>query len=420
MNFKGKKLLILGGANLHCKLVKAAKEMGIYTIVTDYLADSPAKKIADKSYMIDIKDIDGIVKMCKEEKVDAVLSTHLDPCQRPYYEVCHRLGLPCYIDTWEQVYTLTDKDAFKACCVKNGVDIIPTYNNKNLSEAELPVLIKPAHSRGSRGQTVCYSLDETEKAIALAEAESDNKKAIIEKYMGNNNDFTMTYVFNDGVAYMTKTSDRYLGDIELGLEKVGIGTISPSYYTDMYLENVESKVLRMLRDLKIKNGPVFMQGFVDGDTVRFYDPGFRFPGSEYDTMFEKVWNIDIMKMMVCFAFTGKIKDDYGKLNHQLARLKGKTVITLFPPMKSGYIAKIEGLEEIANMPQVVGYTLRHDVGETVGFTRDVNQRFGEFDIIGENSEELKKAIEKVQKTLKILDENGKNLLYGELKIEQIH
>ncbi len=420
MDFNGKKLLILGGANLHCKLVKAAKEMGIYTIVTDYLTESPAKKIADKSYIIDINDIDGMVKMCKEENVDAVLSTHLDPCQRPYYEICHRLGLPCYIDTWEQVYTLTDKDAFKELCVKNGVDIIPTYCMENLSEAEFPVLIKPAHSRGSRGQTVCYSLNETEKAITLAEAESDNKKAIIEKYMGNNNDFTMTYIFKDGVAYMTKTSDRYLGDLELGLEKVGIGTISPSYYTDMYTEKVESKVLKMLCDLKIKNGPVFMQGFVDGETVRFYDPGFRFPGSEYDTMFEKIWNIDIMKMMVCFAFTGKMKDDYGELNHQLALLKGKNVITLFPPMKSGYISKIEGLEEIANMPQVTGYTLRHNVGETVGFTRDVNQRFGEFDIIGENLDELKKIIEKVQNVLNVLDENGNNLLYGELKVEQIH
>ncbi len=420
MDFKGKKLLILGGANLHCKLVKAAKEMGVYTIVTDYLEDSPAKKIADKSYMIDIKDIDGIVKMCKDEMVDAVLSTHLDPCQRPYYEVCHRLGLPCYIDSWEQVYTLTDKDAFKACCAKNGVDIIPTYSKGNLNEAEFPVLIKPAHSRGSRGQTVCYNLNETEKAIALAEAESENKKAIIEKYMGNNNDFTMTYIFKDGEAYMTKTSDRYLGDIELGLEKVGIGTISPSYYTEMYIEKVEERVLQMLEDLKIKNGPVFMQGFVDGDTVRFYDPGYRFPGSEYDKMFEKICDIDIMKMMVHFAFTGEITDNYGKLNHQLALLNGKSVITLFPPVKSGYIAKIEGLDKISNMPEVVGYTLRHEVGESVGFTKDVNQRFGEFDIIGKDLEELKLLIGKVQKTLKILDENGKNLLYGELKIEKIH
>lgn len=33
----GKKLLILGGANLHCDLVIAAKNLGVETFVTDYL-----------------------------------------------------------------------------------------------------------------------------------------------------------------------------------------------------------------------------------------------------------------------------------------------------------------------------------------------------------------------------------------------
>ena len=44
MNYKDKKLLVLGGAFQHCKLVKEAKELGIYTIVSDYLLpeDSPA------------------------------------------------------------------------------------------------------------------------------------------------------------------------------------------------------------------------------------------------------------------------------------------------------------------------------------------------------------------------------------------
>ena len=50
-NLKGKKLLILAGAGVHNKVVRAAKEMGIYTIVTDYLPDSPAKELADESWM---------------------------------------------------------------------------------------------------------------------------------------------------------------------------------------------------------------------------------------------------------------------------------------------------------------------------------------------------------------------------------
>lgn len=54
MNYKGKKLLVLAGAGPHTKVVEAAKEMGIYTIVADYLPASvysPAKLIADESIM---------------------------------------------------------------------------------------------------------------------------------------------------------------------------------------------------------------------------------------------------------------------------------------------------------------------------------------------------------------------------------
>lgn len=54
-----KKILILGGTAQQIKLVEAAKKMGVYTIVTDYLVDSPAKKVADEAWMLNIKDVDS-------------------------------------------------------------------------------------------------------------------------------------------------------------------------------------------------------------------------------------------------------------------------------------------------------------------------------------------------------------------------
>ena len=59
---KQKKLLILAGAGIHSKVAEAARDMGIYTIVADYLADSPAKQIADEALLCDIFDIDTLVK----------------------------------------------------------------------------------------------------------------------------------------------------------------------------------------------------------------------------------------------------------------------------------------------------------------------------------------------------------------------
>lgn len=96
--YMGKKLLILGGAGVHCKVVNAAKELGVYTIVTDYLplGESPAKQISDEAWQIDIMDIDRITEKCHAEKVDGVLAFCLDPAQIPYQRICERLGVPCY------------------------------------------------------------------------------------------------------------------------------------------------------------------------------------------------------------------------------------------------------------------------------------------------------------------------------------
>ena len=161
MDFQNKKLLILAGAGVHTKVVRAAKEMGIYTIVTDYLEDSPAKKAADEAWMYDIFDVEGIVKKCKEIGIDGVLNFCIDPAQWPYLEICERLGLPCYASR-DQLEVLTKKISFKEYCTAHGVDVIPEYTLDDIIEdkAEYPLFIKPSVNRGSRGQYVCYSKEE--------------------------------------------------------------------------------------------------------------------------------------------------------------------------------------------------------------------------------------------------------------------
>lgn len=175
MDLKGKRLLILAGAPVHCKVVEAAKAMGVTTIVTDYLENSPAKKIADESWMLNITDVDGIVTKCKQEKIDGVLNFCIDPAQRPYVEICEKLGLPCYGNA-KQVHIMTDKPTFKKFCVDNGLDVIPTYTIEDVvsDNVEYPVFIKPTDSRGSRGQAVCNSKEDTLLAVENAARESDN------------------------------------------------------------------------------------------------------------------------------------------------------------------------------------------------------------------------------------------------------
>ena len=417
-DLKGKKLLILGGAFQHCKLVEAAHELGVYVIVTDYLApeQAPAKQIADKFYMHNITDIDDIVAMCREEKIDGVISTSLDACQRPYQQICEKLGVHCF-GTAEQYNILTDKNVFKEYCRKNGVDVIPEYAEEDFANCDIcarkvtfPVFIKPCDSRGSRGQSICYDYDEAKKGIEFAKNESATGKIVIEKYMGQNNDFSMTIIVVNGKAYPFRTVDRILGKYEDGLDKLAVGAVMPSVFTDLYMKNVHHKVEALIKDIGLINAPVFMQGFVDNDTVRFYDPGLRFPGGEYERMFKYAMGKDLFYPLIEYVLTGEVSADTFDLSDGDILLNGKIAVQVLPTLCAGKIGSIIGIDDIKDHSNVVSVFEKYSVGDEIKETHNVNQRFCEIDVVCDDAAQMRDTVAWIYETLKIFDENGNNMI----------
>lgn len=409
--YAGKKLLILAGAGPHCKVVDAAKEMGVYTIVTDYLkdSDSPAKIIADESWMLNIMDVDAIVEKCKSESIDAVLNFCIDPAQKPYQQICERLGLPC-IGNSEQFHIFTDKLTFKRKCIECGVDVIPEYTVEDIhnGKVQYPVLIKPAESRGSRGQTICYSRQEVEGAVSFAEKESSNQKIVIEKYMGGKPDFSMAYLVADGVPYLVRTADRHLGDRSSGMDRQTVTSISPSRFTEMCLKNVDKRVSDFIKTLGIKNGPVLMQGFIDGSTIRFYDMGLRFPGNEYERLYTYATNMNLMKSMIKFALGEGVDTFDGNLSGSY-NLNGHRILQIMVNIVPGEISEVQGIDAVMSHPDVIDLQQRHFAGDVISASGDIKQRACEVDILIKDDNRIEEMISYIQNTIKYIDTNGNNM-----------
>lgn len=410
MDLNRKKLLILGGTPQHCKLVEAARRLGVYTIVTDYLPDSPAKAICDEAWMLDVKDVEGLAAMCRRTGVDGVISGYIDPCQRPYEELCRCLGLPCY-GTQEQFLRMTDKHAFKRMCVENGVDVIPEYTQADIAagRVEYPVFVKPVDSRGSRGQTVCYSQEELEAAVAFARRESSNGDILIEKYMRFAHEFQVTYFFVEGEPYLIRTVDSYCGSEANHLEKVVACAVSPSKYTASYLSSAHEKVVQMFHRLGLRNGPVFMQGFEDNGTFRFFDPGLRFPGVDYELVYKAVFGADLMEAMVRIALTGGCPGS--RIPEDGVWLAGKRCAVLFPTVSAGVVGRIEGVEEIRRDRRVISYQPRCGLGDEIEWAYNVNQRCAEIDVLGVNTGDLRDAVGAIGSALRIWDTEGRDMIF---------
>lgn len=403
-----KKILILGGAQVHCKLVEAAHEMNLYVIVTDYLKkdESPAKLIADKSYDIDINDTQEIVRVCREEGIDGVLTTHLDPCQKPYQKICRELGLPCF-GTERQFEYLTNKHMFKKICRKYGVDIIPEYTEEDIYEDRVayPVFVKPVDSRGSRGQRKCENKEQTLEAIKIAGAESSNGDFIIEKYLGDKEEIQVTYFFINGTPCLIRTTDSFHGSGKM--RNVITHSVSPSRYTMELKADTHEKIVKMLKEIGIMNGPVMMQGFYDDGIFRVFDPGLRFPGVDYERIYKKEYKIDLLKLMLEYSLTGSMPQVV--LDEDSVFLNGKQAGILFPLISAGTIKKIEGFTELKEDTRVISILPRHKEGDNVKWTYDINQRLCEIDILFEK-QNASEVLEEIFTNLKVLDKNGKNML----------
>ena len=179
----------------------------------------------------------------------------------------------------------------------------------------------------------------------------------------------------------------------------------------MYLDNVHDKVVNALKSVGIKNSPIFMQGFIDGDTVRFYDPGIRFPGTEYEKLLYKATGINLMKAMIALSLGGEI-DDYCEDLQDAYKLNGKKSIQLLISARGGTISEFSGLEEIEKHPDVVAITQRYFVGETVLQTGDVKQRICEIVILSDK-DKAKETVDWIQEKLVVLDENKENMLVSQ-------
>lgn len=270
--------------------------------------------------------------------------------------------------------------------------------------------MKPVDSRGSRGSTICKSENELYDAFVIARKESESRKVIVEKYMGGYQELSITYVVINGEPYLISVGDRYSGMKEYNFDKILSCMIQPSWALEIYLKNVDIKVKNMIKNIGIQNAAVFMQGFVDGDTVRMFDPGYRFAGNEYERAYVVATGINPMESIITYALTGKMKDFAGKYEGSF-ELNGKVVVQYMINGRPGKICKYIGVEDLKKHPKIIYIGYKYEIGEVIENTGSTKHRI--FDItflVNRTEKAVNEVIDFVNEKLHVLDENGDEMI----------
>lgn len=411
MNLKEKKLLILGANPETAGLVKKANELGVYTIVTDYDPNAYAKQFASKALNINAIDLDDLHEYAVSNKIDGVLVGVAEALLPTYQKLCKKLGFPYYAEP-DILELMTDKKQFKDICRKYDVPVVEEYHidytdESTFSQVKLPVVVKPVDSCSSKGISVCRTEDELKSGIEKALSFSKSKQLLIEKYM-TGEEVIVYYTFQNGEPILTAMCDRYTNKEQEGVAQLPTSYIYPSRHLKKYMEETDAKVKKMFKGIGIQHGTTFIQSFVDEDGgIRFYEPGYRLNGAQEHYIVGAITGIDVKELMINFALTGKMSDE--DLSKKANPMFPKWGCKLSPLVKLGKIAKMDGLDEIAAMPEVVSVNPSYRIGETVTGIGTLKQIICRFFVVADTKQELREAIDKIYKIFIVEDENGSSM-----------
>lgn len=409
IKYKDKKLLILGANPETISLIKKAKELGCYTIVTDYTPDAYAKQFADMALNIDASNVEELKKIVLDEKVDGIVVGVAEALLPAYCRLCNELNMYCYSSA-DKFRVMVRKDYFKAECREYNVPTVREYTMERQDEIQFPVIVKPVDSCSSKGIRICKNMGELETAIPYAVFFSRTGKYIIEEYM-TGDEVISYYVMQEGNPVFVGMCDRYTYRTREELVQLPTAYIYPSRHIDSYMKHSDEAVKAMIKGLGLENGSIFFQAFVDRDgMVRVYEPGYRLNGAQEHLIISRVSGIDAKELYINYALTGQASDRNLELLSN--PIPDKISCKLSPLVRLGKIAKIEGLKEIEAMPDVVSVNPSYRAGEEVTGEGTLKQIICRFFIICDTKEELIQRVDAIYDTLQVLDENDKNMLIG--------
>ena len=351
-----KKLLILGVDTSTRTALRIARELGLYTIVTDYNTpeEKPEKAQADEFWMINVADTEALYKKCLKEHVDGIFAGNHEFCLDQVKVLCKRLGLPFYASD-EGWHCARDKVYFKELCAKCGLDTPKTYMTHgsladiDISEIAFPVIVKPSDSCAGRGITICESADQLPGAFEYALGASQNKQIIIEEYVVGD-ELTAEIMVVDHKPYMTGLCGTLPGKAF---------SLAGSRYHDDYVKHCMGGIEKLMQLLDWKTGPCFLQCIARDGRYYFMEFGGRLSGIGTWSYYEYFFHMSKLRMAVMLAMGMPMDANDAK---RICSAVHNSLIYL-PRLKAGKIAEIAGLDDIKGMPGVEVVLERYKIGD---------------------------------------------------------
>lgn len=405
-----KKLLFIGVDTSTHDAVRIAKELDIYTIITDYNTPEakPEKAEADAYWMIDAADTDAIYKRCLNEHIDGIFAGNNEFCLDKAKELCGRLRLPFYASDngWR---CARDKIYFKELCAECGLDTPKAFMTEgslddiDTESITFPVMVKPSDSCARQGISICRSATELPAAYEYALSASHNGRIIIEEYI-RGEELAADFMVVDGKPYLTNFNTILTQ--EINGEKLLTLSLQSSRHYDDFCGKCKDNIARFVQLLDWRTGPCFLQAIVRDGRYYFLEFGGRLTGIGAWAPEEYFYGMSKLRMSVMFAAGMRVNAG------DAVRISSDTHCSLIymPWLKPGTIRTISGIDEIKHMPGAEFILNRYKPGDIIQSSGSMFNIACYLAIAADSEEKLLDNFAKVNDTLSFISTDDEEML----------
>ena len=251
-----KKILILGAGVYQVPLIKAAKKMGLYTIVASIPGNYPGFALADKVVYENTVDSDAILKIAREERIDGICTTGTDVAVITVGRVCDALGLHGVSEEGAKIATDKSlmKDVYRKSDVKTAkfeyvdTDADYEYIKAVCERIGYPVIFKAVDSSGSRGIEKVPDEILIDNAVKNVKSVTRKSRFLIEKFLVGEEFGAQAFVQDGKVEFVLPHGDYvFMGDTG-----VPVGHFAPYDVHGMDAQVIE-ETEKAIRAMKLDN-----------------------------------------------------------------------------------------------------------------------------------------------------------------------
>lgn len=402
------KALVIAGGLPQIELIRQLKERGIEALLADGSPAAVARPYADKFFHVDIFNIEAIKKIAIEENVDFLITVCADQVLLVVAEVSEMLGLPCYID-FETGKNVSDKIRMKRIFKKLGVPTTDYVETDHLdfniiNHLTYPLVVKPVDAYSSKGVRKAENEEELKQYYEEAQKIGRSGRVIVEEFFEGKEISVDAFVVNGKAKILNVTNSEKVKDKDRFVIFRGR---YPAKISSTVMSKIEKVAQVIAEGFGLVNAPLLIQLLATDDRISVLEFCARTGGNMKYLLIKYASGVDVIgaTLDITLGMTPDLTPKFEK--HHI-------VVNDFVYCLPGVFDHLEGFDELEKQGIIKEFHPVRLKGTQMKGVTSSSDRIVGMNIVADTLEEYNAKREIINKSVKVVDVNGLDIMRHDL------